>query len=56
LLAGSLERSLGLAEAMEARGFGRPGATRLPAEPWEPRDVVAIAAAVALVAVGALWL
>ena len=30
LLAGSLERSLNLAESMEARGFGRPGRTRAP--------------------------
>ena len=28
LVAGSLERALTLAEAMEARGYGRPGATR----------------------------
>ena len=30
LVAGSLERATGLAEAMEARGFGRAGATRAP--------------------------
>ena len=30
LVAGSLERATGLAEAMEARGFGRSGATRAP--------------------------
>ena len=30
LVAGSLERSLNLAESMEARGFGRPGRTRAP--------------------------
>ena len=30
LLAGSLERALNLAEAMEARGYGRPGGTRTP--------------------------
>ena len=34
LLAGSLERGLNLAEAMEARGFGRAGRTRAPAPPW----------------------
>jgi energy-coupling factor transport system permease protein len=56
LLAGSLERSLSLAEAMEARGFGRAGATRLPAPPWRRLDQAALAAAVAAVAVGALWL
>jgi energy-coupling factor transport system permease protein len=56
LLAGSLERSLRLAEAMEARGFGRPGATRLPQPPWRGRDRAALVAAGALVAVGVLWL
>jgi energy-coupling factor transport system permease protein len=56
LLAGSLERGLSLAEAMEARGYGRPGRTRAPREPWRARDRVAIAAAVVLVVVGALWL
>ena len=30
LLAGSLERGMNLAEAMEARGFGRAGRTRAP--------------------------
>src|SRR5213078_3710247 len=34
LLAGSLERSLNLAEAMEARGFGRAGATRRLQPSW----------------------
>ena len=42
LVAGSLERSLNLAESMEARGFGRPGRTRAPSSPVEharpPRD------------------
>jgi energy-coupling factor transport system permease protein len=56
LLAGSLERSLNLAEAMEARGFGRPGATRLPQPCWRGRDRLAVAAAVVAIAVGALWL
>jgi energy-coupling factor transport system permease protein len=56
LLAGSLERSLNLAEAMEARGFGRPGATRLPAAPWRARERAAVVAAVLVVLVGALWL
>jgi energy-coupling factor transport system permease protein len=56
LLAGSLERSLNLAEAMESRGFGRAGATRLPAPPWRDRDRAAVAAAGALVVIGALWL
>ena len=55
LLAGSLERGLNLAEAMEARGFGRPGATRLPRPGWTGVDRAALVAAGALV-VGALWL
>jgi energy-coupling factor transport system permease protein len=56
LLAGSLERGLNLAEAMEARGYGRSGATRAPRPPWTSLDRAALAASVALVAVGALWL
>ena len=56
LLAGSLERGLNLAEAMEARGYGRPGRTRAPSPPWSALDRAALAAAVAVVAVGALWL
>jgi energy-coupling factor transport system permease protein len=56
LLAGSLERGLNLAEAMEARGYGRAGRTRAPRPPWTYLDRVALAGAVAIVAVGALWL
>ena len=55
LLAGSLERSLNLAEAMEARGFGRSGRTRVPPPPWTWRDRLALAAA-PLIVLGALWL
>jgi energy-coupling factor transport system permease protein len=55
LLAGSLERSLNLAEAMEARGFGRPGRTRAPALPWSRLDRLALAAAV-LLPLAAIWL
>ena len=44
LVAGSLERAPNLAEAMEARGFGRPGATRAPRPPWSRRDRLALAA------------
>ena len=55
LVAGSLERATCLAEAMEARGFGRGGATRMPGRPWTPIDTVAVVAAAALVGV-ALWL
>jgi energy-coupling factor transport system permease protein len=56
LLAGSLERGLNLAEAMEARGFGRPGATRAPRPAWTWLDHAALAASVPLVVAGALWL
>jgi energy-coupling factor transport system permease protein len=56
LLSGSLERGLNLAEAMEARGFGRAGRTRVPAPPWRRRDRLAVVAAAVLVAAGALWL
>jgi energy-coupling factor transport system permease protein len=56
LLAGSLERGLNLAEAMEARGYGRAGRTRAPRPPWTYLDRVALAGAVAIVAIGALWL
>lgn len=56
LVAGSLERASNLAEAMEARGFGRPGATRVPRPGWTARDRGAVLASVLLVAAGALWL
>ena len=56
LVAGSLERAATLAEAMEARGFGRGRATRAPRPPWSRRDRLALPLAVALVLVGALWL
>jgi energy-coupling factor transport system permease protein len=54
LLGGSLERALNLAEAMEARGFGRAGRTRTPRRGWTPLDAVALAAAALIVGV-ALW-
>ena len=56
LVAGSLERATNLAEAMEARGFGRPGTTRAPRPPWSRRDRLALVAAVLLVVVAVLWL
>jgi energy-coupling factor transport system permease protein len=56
LVAGSLERSLNLAESMEARGFGRPGRTRAPAAAWGSWDRLALGGAVLAVVVGALWL
>ncbi len=49
LVAGSLERASNLAEAMEARGYGRPGASRAPRPSWTWRDHLALAAAVTLV-------
>ena len=56
LVSGSLERALNLAEAMEARGFGRPGRTRLPRPPWTRLDWATVTLAALLVVVGALWL
>jgi energy-coupling factor transport system permease protein len=56
LLAGSLERGLNLAEAMEARGYGRAGRTRAPRTPWTLVDRLRLVVAVAVVVVGALWL
>ena len=56
LVAGSLERATMLAEAMEARGFGRAGATRAPRPPWTRLDRAAVALAALAVAAGALWL
>ena len=56
LLAGSLERALNLAEAMEARGYGRPGATRAPRPRWRSRERLALVAGVLAVVLGALWL
>ena len=56
LLAGSLERSLNLAEAMEARGYGRPGATRALQASWGVAERAALAGSVLIVVIGALWL
>ena len=56
LVAGSLERASTLAEAMEARGFGRAGATRAPRPAWSALDRGAVVAAGALVVAGAMWL
>ena len=55
IVSGSLERALNLAEAMEARGYGRAGATRAPSPRWRSLDRLALAGAV-LLTVGALWL
>jgi energy-coupling factor transport system permease protein len=56
LLAGSLERSLNLAESMEARGFGRPGRTRVPQPPWSRVERAVVLAALLLVLGAVLWL
>ena len=56
LVAGSLERATGLAEAMEARGFGRSNPTRAPRPPWSNRDRAAFPLAVLLVLAAVLWL
>jgi energy-coupling factor transport system permease protein len=56
LVAGSLERSLNLAESMEARGFGREGRTRAPSPPWSSLDRVVLTGAVLVVLAGVLWL
>ncbi|MGH3102598.1 MAG: CbiQ family ECF transporter T component [Gaiellaceae bacterium] len=56
LVAGSLERASSLAEAMEARGFGRERSTRAPRAAWSPVDRAVAAASAALVLVGFLWL
>jgi energy-coupling factor transport system permease protein len=56
LLGGSLERGLSLAEAMEARGFGRPGRTSVPSPRWRWIDRAAVAGGALLVALGATWL
>jgi energy-coupling factor transport system permease protein len=56
LVAGSLERAARLAEAMEARGFGRVGSTRAPRPGWHARDRLAVLAGGALVLAAVLWL
>ncbi len=56
LVTGSLERAVNLAEAMEARGFGRPGATRMPGPPWRAADRALLAAGTALVVLSIAWL
>ena len=56
LVAGSLERASTLAEAMEARGFGRAGATRAPRPAWGALDRGAVVAAPMLAVAGAIWL
>ncbi len=54
LVAGSLERGLNVAEAMEARGYGRPGRTSAPRPGWTRLDYLAVAGSVLIVVVA--WL
>lgn len=56
VVAGSLERAVNLAEAMEARGYGRSGATRSPAPAWTSFDRAVLVVATVVVAAGVLWL
>ncbi len=56
LVAGSLERASNLAEALEARGFARPGATRALRPKWGVVDWCAVGCGALLVVVGAIWL
>ncbi len=56
LVAGSLERAYNLAESLEARGYGRPGATRAVQPSWGAGEWLALVGAVVLVVAGALWL
>jgi energy-coupling factor transport system permease protein len=56
LVAGSLERGLNLAEAMEARGYGRRGTTTAWRPRWGILDVAAIGLGLALVVGASTWL
>ena len=56
LVAGSLERATNLSEAMEARGYGRPGGSRAPQSPWTWLDRLAVCGAALLALAGVLWL
>jgi energy-coupling factor transport system permease protein len=56
LVAGSLERAANLAEAMEARGYGRTGHSRAPGSPWRLVDRLAVVLGFALVVAAVLWL
>jgi energy-coupling factor transport system permease protein len=56
LVAGSLERATRLAEAMEAKGFGRPGSTRAPTPSWTRLDRAVVPVSLVVVVAGAVWL
>lgn len=56
LLASSLERGLNVAEAMEARGYGRATRSAIPSPPWRVRDYAAVVGSVLIVVAGIAWL
>ena len=56
LVASSLERALGLAESMEARGYGRPGRAPARRARMSRRELLALALAFLLSASSLLWL
>jgi energy-coupling factor transport system permease protein len=56
LVAGSLERANRLAEAMEARGFGRAGRTQAPRPRWTRFDRAVVPLALGLLVLGVVWL
>ncbi len=56
VLGNSLDRASMLAEAMEARGFGRPGSTRAPRPGWTLTDRCALVAAGLALLAGVVWL
>ena len=56
LTATALERGVDSAEALVARGFGRPGVTRLPEDPLGRGEKVGVACGLILLGLGALTL
>jgi energy-coupling factor transport system permease protein len=56
LVAGALERALALAEAMEARGYGRPRSRIAPRPRPAPADAAVLALAALLSLAGVAWL
>ena len=56
VLGNSLDRASMLAEAMEARGFGRLGSTRAPRPRWTRVDRLAVTGVGLFLIVGVVWL
>lgn len=56
VLGNSLDRASMLAEAMEARGFGRPGSTHAPRPGWTRTDRCVVVGAGLVLLVGVVWL